>query len=85
MWQFAPHALHGLHLSVPVRPGLQYILPATWEGARQRDLPLERLTQWLSAAPAELAGLAACKGALAPGMDADIVVCGLESLNLRKP
>ena len=57
-----------------MRPGLQYILPATWEGARKRGLPVERLTRWLSAAPAELAGLSACKGTLAPGMDADIVV-----------
>jgi len=34
----------------------------------------ERVAQWMSAAPARLAGLASRKGAIAPGFDADIVV-----------
>jgi allantoinase len=33
-----------------------------------------RLTQWMSAAPARLAGLAHRKGAIAPGLDADIAI-----------
>lgn len=55
-------------------PGLQYLLTATWDGARQRGLPLERVSHLLSGAPAALAGLSACKGALVAGLDADIVV-----------
>ncbi len=34
----------------------------------------ERLTEWMAAAPARLAGLAGRKGTLAPGADADFVV-----------
>jgi allantoinase len=46
-----------------------------WTGMRERGLlPLEKLSQWMSAAPAKLAGLGKRKGAFAPGMDADIVV-----------
>lgn len=55
-------------------PGLQYLLPATWDGARRRGLPLERVSHLLSGAPAALASLSACKGALVAGLDADIVV-----------
>jgi allantoinase len=35
---------------------------------------MERLTTWLSEAPARLAGLSAAKGAIAPGRDADLVI-----------
>lgn len=45
-----------------------------WTGMRERDLPLEKLSQWMSAAPAKLAGIETRKGAIAPGMDADLVV-----------
>jgi allantoinase len=41
---------------------------------RERGLPIERLVEWMSAAPAALAGLAATKGAIAPGFDADLVL-----------
>jgi allantoinase len=34
----------------------------------------DRIAQWMSAAPARLAGLQGRKGALAPGYDADIVL-----------
>lgn len=52
---------------------LQLLLPATWTEARRRGVPLERLAEWLCAAPARVAGLAGLKGAIAPGHDADLV------------
>jgi len=53
---------------------LQVSLPAVWTGAAARGIPVERLTEWMSAAPARLAGLAHRKGAIAVGYDADLVV-----------
>jgi allantoinase len=53
---------------------LQLSLSAVWTGARARGLKPERIAQWMSAAPARLAGLQYRKGALAAGYDADIVV-----------
>jgi allantoinase len=49
-------------------------LPVMWTAMRQRGIKLERIGEWMSAAPARLAGLAARKGAIAPGADADFVV-----------
>lgn len=54
--------------------GLQYVLPATWEGMRQRGMSPQQLHQLWSRFPATLAGLSRRKGALAPGLDADLVV-----------
>lgn len=53
---------------------LQLALPVLWTAARARGFNLGDLTRWLSANPAKLAGLAARKGQLAPGFDADLVV-----------
>lgn len=53
---------------------LQLSLPATWTGARSRGLKPARVVEWMSAAPARLAGLQDRKGALAVGYDADIVL-----------
>ncbi|HEX7239605.1 MAG TPA: allantoinase AllB [Longimicrobiaceae bacterium] len=53
---------------------LQLGLPVAWSGARARGMGPERLAEWMSAAPARLAGLGARKGAIAPGRDADLVV-----------
>lgn len=53
---------------------LQISLPAVWTGARRRGVPLERVVEWMSVAPARLAGMADKKGAIAVGYDADIVV-----------
>ncbi len=53
---------------------LQLSLSAVWTGARSRGIPPERMAQWMSAAPARLAGLDGSKGALAAGYDADITV-----------
>ena len=53
---------------------LQIALPAVWTGMAQRGLPIERLAEWMSAAPARLAGLDGQKGAIAAGHDADLVI-----------
>ena len=53
---------------------LEVALPAVWTGASARGFPLDRLVGWMAAAPARLAGLAARKGAIAPGADADLAI-----------
>ncbi len=53
---------------------LQLGLPAVWSGARARGLGIERVVEWMSAAPARLAGLDPRKGGIAVGRDADLVV-----------
>ncbi|HEX6042658.1 allantoinase AllB [Longimicrobium sp.] len=53
---------------------LQLGLPVMWTEARRRGIGMERVVEWMSAAPARLAGLAHRKGAIAPGRDADLVV-----------
>jgi allantoinase len=53
---------------------LQLGLSVVWTGMRARGIALERLAGWMSAAPARLLGLAARKGAISPGHDADLVV-----------
>jgi allantoinase len=52
---------------------LQLGLALMWTAARTREVALETVVGWMSAAPAALAGLRS-KGALAPGRDADLVV-----------
>jgi allantoinase len=53
---------------------LQIALPIVWTGALARRVPFSRLAEWLSAAPARLAGLERRKGAIAVGHDADLVI-----------
>jgi allantoinase len=53
---------------------LELSLPAVWTGASERGVPLARLAEWLSAAPARLAGIDGRKGSIAPGKDADLVI-----------
>lgn len=53
---------------------LELRLPAVWDGARRRGIGIERLAEWLSAAPARLAGLDDRKGRIAIGYDADLTV-----------
>jgi len=53
---------------------LQLRLPATWTGAARRGVDLPRLARWLSLEPARLAGLDDRKGAIAIGLDGDLVV-----------
>ena len=52
---------------------LQLGLPIIWTEARRRGVELERVVQWMSSRPAELAGLPS-KGKLALGFDADLSV-----------
>ena len=49
-------------------------LPVLWTAIERRGLKLERIAEWMAAAPARLAGLGARKGALRAGADADLVV-----------
>ena len=53
---------------------LQLGLAIMWNHVRRRGIAPQRLVEWMSAAPARLAGLANRKGAIAPGLDADIVI-----------
>ena len=48
---------------------LQLSLAIMWT-----QCPTQKLVQWMSTAPARLAGLANRKGAIAPGLDADLVI-----------
>lgn len=52
---------------------LQITLPVVWTDARQRAVSLPELARWMCARPARLAGLPK-KGAIARGMDADLVI-----------
>ena len=51
---------------------LQVGLPAVWTAARRRGRTLADVARWMSAAPAELAGLPG-KGMIEAGRDADLV------------
>lgn len=53
---------------------LSVALPLMWTEASQRGFSLLDLAQWMSAAPARLAGCGTRKGRLATGYDADFVV-----------
>jgi allantoinase len=53
---------------------LELSLPIVWTGASARGIAVERLAEWMCAAPARLAGFDARKGSIAPGKDADLVV-----------
>jgi allantoinase len=70
---------------------LAVALPAVWTGMLERGYGVAELARWMAANPAQLAGLDASKGAIATGMDADLVVFDpdaefevtLESLHTR--
>ncbi len=53
---------------------LQFSLPVIWTQIEKRGFGLRHLSQWMSAAPAKLAGLDKRKGRLKIGYDADIVI-----------
>ena len=53
---------------------LQFGASVVWTVMRQRGSKIERLSEWMSAAPARLAGLSDTKGRIAAGYDADIVL-----------
>jgi allantoinase len=49
-------------------------LSVVWTAMQQRGIALEKIAEWMAAAPARLAGLSGRKGTLAPGADADFAV-----------
>lgn len=49
-------------------------LPVMWTAIEQRGIKLERIGEWMSAAPARFAGLTGRKGSIAPGADADFAI-----------
>jgi allantoinase len=53
---------------------LELGLAAVWTGASARGLGFDRVSAWMSTAPAALAGLGSRTSAIAPGLDADLVV-----------
>jgi allantoinase len=53
---------------------LQLRLPVVWTEARARGHSIERVIEWVAAAPARLVGLNGRKGAIRTGCDADLVV-----------
>jgi allantoinase len=53
---------------------IQLGLPVMWTNMRERGVPMERLSEWMSHRPAQLAGIDDRKGRLAPGFDADITI-----------
>ena len=53
---------------------LQVSLAAVWTRAREHGATLLRVSEWTSRNPAKLVGLADKKGAIAAGLDADLVV-----------
>lgn len=52
---------------------LQVSLPVVWTAARARGIPLEKVVEWMSSAPAALAGLRS-KGTIGVGFDADMSI-----------
>ncbi len=58
---------------------LSTALPVVWTECLQRGIPLARLAQWMSTAPASLAGLADQVGAIAPGKLANFVLFDTEA------
>jgi allantoinase len=48
-------------------------LPVLNTALVRRGMKLERIAEWMAAAPAQLAGLSGRKGAIVPGADADLV------------
>ena len=64
---------------------LPVALPVMWTEARRRGFGLADIARWMSRRPAELAGLAAVKGRIAVGCDADFVVFDPEAAFVVAP
>jgi dihydropyrimidinase len=68
----------GLHGSRPGHPSLGTHLPALLHHGRCNGIPLERLVDLATRAPAMAYGIFPRKGTIAPGSDADLVVVDLK-------
>ena len=64
---------------------LQLSLSAVWTQARARGAGPEQIIQWMSVAPARLAGLANKKAAIAKGYDADIAIWNPDATFVVEP
>lgn len=64
---------------------LQLRLPLMWTEASARGFTVNQLAEWLCAAPARQVGLAAVKGSISVGGDADIVIWNPEREFLVAP
>lgn len=62
--------------------GLQFGLSVVWTGMKERGLTIADLTRWMSENTARFLGLSARKGAIAPGMDADLVIFDPDSASV---
>ncbi|MGH9152560.1 MAG: dihydroorotase [Acidimicrobiales bacterium] len=58
-------------------PGIQYYLPLLLDATTKGLLTVERVAELVAGAPARAFGLEDAKGAIAPGLDADLVVADL--------
>jgi allantoinase len=64
--------------------GVQMLLSAVWTGASKRGFQLTELSQWLSAKPADLAGLSETVGSITAGKLAHLIVFDPEAEYLCK-
>ena len=70
----------GIWSASPGCPGLETLLPVLLsEGHHKRGLALERVAALTSTNPARLMGMGHTKGAIAPGMDADLTFVDLDA------
>ena len=70
----------GIWSASPGCPGLETLLPVLLsEGHHKRGLSLERVAALTSTNPARLMGMGHAKGAIAPGMDADLTFVDLDA------
>src|SRR2546421_6298161 len=58
---------------------LQLRLPIIWTEGQSRGFTIDRIAEWLCAAPARQVGLGHLKGSIKPGADADIVIWNPET------
>ncbi|MEO6732206.1 MAG: allantoinase AllB [Ferruginibacter sp.] len=59
---------------------LQFALPVLWTAARQRNIPFDKIVQWLCEHPAKLIGKSSSKGKIEKGYDADLVALSEEKM-----